>query len=389
MKKIVAFIVLSVISQISASEIQILPDDVQKLIIDNLVNSNDLSSIMRYGLSNKTIPNKNIGIEALKKIISLLDIKFHKSPVTVALKLYPLIGVRILQALKEVTQDNDLIHPEMQKAINKLDIEAIRLRIKDMTAGYVLFSRPHHNGDELIKFVYSGADVSQLQHALESAIKWNNQSRIHLIKLLIAADANVNYVNHFNESILLMAIRKQQDAIEVVPLLLSAGADVNKKNDYGESPLTLAAQLDHLDLVKLLIPYHPDVNQSGYNPADVNQSRYTPLFFAIIHNNTEMAHLLITIGADINKPNGSYGYTPLMYAVMYIKKTMVKLLLAFEADIGTRNKLNHTADMIYQTEMTPNAELSPSQKEIMAMLQQARMEAERTHKPKKCTCTVS
>lgn len=398
MKKTVAFIVLSLISQISASEKPTISEDIRlQALTSNIVVCSNLNQVMKYIISSRVTSN-NITIEVLKNIIVLQDINFNRSPITVALKLYPIFGVKALQALKEVTQTNDRIHPDMKNSINTLDHQTIRSRIKDMTAGFRANGNPvvfNNNGKDLIKFVYSGADVSYLKDALMVAFNCDNESKTHLFELLILAGVDLNFCNRVGDSVLMNLVYDYLEAsasvtshaptrasatirasvnLKLIHLLLSAGADVDKRGELGKHPLLNAIYYNDVDLAQLLLQHNSDVDQAEFRHGT------TPLLAAIRKSNKKIVHLLMAKGADINKPD-VHGDTPLISAVKNNDKTMVKLLLAFEADIFAKNRMTY--------ENRPNAELTPSQKEIMVMLHDAKLEAERTYKAKKCSCTVS
>ena len=64
-----------------------------------------------------------------------------------------------------------------------------------------------------------------------------------------------------------------------------------------------ASRRNNIEEVKRLIDAGIDINQG-------DNSRFTPLSFAILNRRTEIAKMLIDAGADVNKAN-SAGRTPL------------------------------------------------------------------------------
>ncbi len=83
---------------------------------------------------------------------------------------------------------------------------------------------------------------------------------------------------------------------ELVRLLIAAGADVNTMDKYGDTPLFLALHNGHTECVKLLLAA-PGID---VNMADRDDR--TPLFRAVMDGHTECVKLLLaTPGIDVNK----------------------------------------------------------------------------------------
>src|SRR6185295_1011906 len=73
------------------------------------------------------------------------------------------------------------------------------------------------------------------------------------------------------------------------------------------TPLMYASREGHIDVARLLLDAHADVNQ-------VDKNDITPLLMAISNNHIDMARFLMERGADINAADW-YGRTPLFAAV--------------------------------------------------------------------------
>ncbi len=76
---------------------------------------------------------------------------------------------------------------------------------------------------------------------------------------------------------------------EVVKLLLEKGADLNAKNEFGSTPMLLAVINGKKYIVRLLLEKGVDVNAKNRG--------HTPLEWALIYNNEEIAKLLLAHGA--------------------------------------------------------------------------------------------
>ncbi len=78
------------------------------------------------------------------------------------------------------------------------------------------------------------------------------------VRKLIEAGADVNVINKYGKTPLLMASRNGHT--EVVKLLLQAKADVNAKDRIGSTALRNASNSGHLDIVQVLLEKGADVN---------------------------------------------------------------------------------------------------------------------------------
>jgi hypothetical protein len=113
----------------------------------------------------------------------------------------------------------------------------------------------------------------------------------------------------------------------LVKSLLNEGANVNNRDGYYlKTPLQLATMSGHKDVVEVLITHGANVNTSGT----------TPLHYASERNNIEIARLLIAKHSDVNAKN-AVGDTPLHLAVRNNDRNIVELLIANDADVNARN----------------------------------------------------
>jgi ankyrin repeat protein len=123
---------------------------------------------------------------------------------------------------------------------------------------------------------------------------------------------------------------------EIVKVLIAAGANVDIVDLYGRTALIYASRHQgNLEAVKLLIAAGANVNHA-------DDSGTTALMNACINGLIEIAKVLIAAGADINK-RGEFGNTALIYACKYGHLTTVKLLVSKGADVDMVNDRGQSA----------------------------------------------
>ena len=128
-----------------------------------------------------------------------------------------------------------------------------------------------------------------------------------------------------------MAIMER--AFNVAETLVQApGIQLDKRNLNDETPLMLAALRGHVDLSRLLLSKGADVNKPGW----------TALHYAASGEQTEIVRMLLDRFAyiDAEAPSGN---TPLMMAVMYGPEVNITVLLEAGADPTLKNNAGRTA----------------------------------------------
>jgi len=122
---------------------------------------------------------------------------------------------------------------------------------------------------------------------------------------------------------------------------------VEVRNATDESPLMFASLNGQLELAKLLISRGADVNKPGW----------APLHYAATRGNLSVMVLLLDNHAyiDASSPNGT---TPLMMAAFYGTPSAVKLLLEAGADPMLKNEQALTAiDFAHRNQRPESAEI--------------------------------
>ena len=107
--------------------------------------------------------------------------------------------------------------------------------------------------------------------------------------------------------------------VEAAKLLLSKGADVMARNSGGFTALHAAAYSGSVPVITLLLD-----NKAALEDA-ANKAGTTPLFVAAEMNHPEVVELLIARGADASRPEG-HGYSAMTRAFWKGHKGIVSLL---------------------------------------------------------------
>lgn len=115
-----------------------------------------------------------------------------------------------------------------------------------------------------------------------------------------------------------------------VAALIGKKVDVNAREDDGATPLAWAVVRCNLEIAKLLL-------EAGANPNLTNEQGIGPLSIAITNGSPGMVDLLLGKGADANIARES-GETPLMTAARLGQIEVMKMLFDHHADVNVREK---------------------------------------------------
>ncbi|MDD0824286.1 ankyrin repeat domain-containing protein [Mannheimia sp. AT1] len=123
---------------------------------------------------------------------------------------------------------------------------------------------------------------------------------------------------------------------EKVNMLLAKGADINAQDKGKRTPILIAAQHNHLDLVRFLAEQGADIN------AQDNKS-FNPFIHGCIFNKLELVKLMVKLGTDITRLTrfGGNGLTP---AAEKGHEEIVKYLLEnTDINVNLTNNVGWTA----------------------------------------------
>lgn len=173
--------------------------------------------------------------------------------------------------------------------------------------------------------------------------KENNQSLLmiacrqgnpQIVKALIDAGADVNYVSPARRSVLHVSV--DADNAEIITLLLNAGANPMAQAGNKAVPLHDAVWSSRMNSIRALLPAYKNIN---YSPPGGHNG--TPIELAINRNFPHVVQLFIDAGIDLNDPEAQN--PPLIQAAQTGKPEIVKLLLKAGADKNLRNKKGQRA----------------------------------------------
>ncbi|XP_062494369.1 NF-kappa-B inhibitor beta [Pezoporus occidentalis] len=141
--------------------------------------------------------------------------------------------------------------------------------------------------------------------------------------------------------------------------LRAAGAGLGTQERGGHTALHLACREGHPACARLLLSgHHPCTEPEARAQLDsVNYDGYTPLHIAVLRKDVEMVELLLSAGADLNKPEPSCGRSPLHLAVEAQSPEVAEVLLRAGADPGARMYVGYTA--LYSARHRPDPRLAP------------------------------
>ena len=164
---------------------------------------------------------------------------------------------------------------------------------------------------------------------LHSAIRLYEEE---LAKYLIDKGADVNVVNIYGETPLMMALHNDLD--EIANMLLSKKEiDVTIQDEEGYTALHYVASCTD----KVFLPIMRKIIKKGGNVNARSENGYTPLHEAINNHNIKFAEMLIKNGANVNAKTNR-GWTILHEAVVNGLDTHVKLLVNNGAKVNAQFK---------------------------------------------------
>lgn len=120
--------------------------------------------------------------------------------------------------------------------------------------------------------------------------------------------------------------------ISLIKVLIKFGVDVNETDAFGSSPLHLAAQRNNQAIVQELLDTAKSINTN-----ECDDNGHTPLNLSVLNNNLEITKMLISHGGNVLKKNPTNGFTCLHIALLNdtVNKELIKHLIASDKALLT------------------------------------------------------
>ena len=187
-----------------------------------------------------------------------------------------------------------------------------------------------------------------------------SREKHEIIKVLLAAGANVNAADSYGWTALMLAANRGK--AKAAETLLAAGANLNMKDDKGLTALMLAVKPTiklsntHVKVAKMLIAAGADVDavdkrgdtalhRSLLLRSDEARNRHGLkrfLYAAVREYRANIVNALLAAGADVNIAN-RHGETALHVAALWNHLKIIKTLVAAGADMNASDENGDTA----------------------------------------------
>ncbi|ABZ93685.1 Ankyrin-repeat protein [Leptospira biflexa serovar Patoc strain 'Patoc 1 (Ames)'] len=160
--------------------------------------------------------------------------------------------------------------------------------------------------------------------------------RAFTIFLLIFLLISLFFLDYTRRKKLLWIYAARENHIFLFDALRLTGVDVNEVDEHKYTPLFWAIQGGSLDFVK-------SITKNGANLEASNEFGQTPLIVAVLVKNETIVRELISLGCDIDRGDSMEGQTPLILAARDGSLEIVKILLENKANPLLKNKKGETA----------------------------------------------
>jgi len=157
--------------------------------------------------------------------------------------------------------------------------------------------------------------------------------------LVSASDVDINVIDSFQSSPLMMAVDNRH--LAVAEYLLQNGADIHLDNKYGYTPLMQAVMRNDAKMVSMLLDKGAKIDQKNF------YTELTSLMMAVDNGSMEMVELLIARQANLNLQDGR-GRSALMHATAARQAKIAQRLTQAGADATLKDKQGQTADALGQ-----------------------------------------
>lgn len=129
--------------------------------------------------------------------------------------------------------------------------------------------------------------------------------------------------------------------LEQLRILIEKNPDLVKTRQGSRYPLHFAALFRKKDVAELLISKGADVNRFGKDASEFAPSEFTPLTYAIRNNDMEMIKMFVEYGADLRKTT-SLGESYLHFAAFMNKTELAEYFIDKGMDVNIKKNGNLT-----------------------------------------------
>ena len=163
--------------------------------------------------------------------------------------------------------DLDITTSLLEYAVKYCNVEVVKnllAEFKGDNINEILLIAVIKNCSAVVKeLIEAGADVNYVDRNGRTALlEAANEARPAVARELITAGADVNYIDKYNNTALLEAVKR--GCLSVVKELVKAGADVNYVNSSGNTALTIAVRKHYLKTTQFLLET-PKININHAN----------------------------------------------------------------------------------------------------------------------------
>lgn len=144
------------------------------------------------------------------------------------------------------------------------------------------------------------------------------------------------FLDYTRRKKLLWIYAARENHIHLFHALQHTGVDVNEVDEHRYTPLFWAVQGGSVEFIKSIV-------KDGANLEAINEFGQTPLIVAVLLNHESIVRELVSLGSDVNRPDAIEGQTPLILAARDGRLEIVKFLLEEKANPLFTNKKGQTA----------------------------------------------
>ena len=171
---------------------------------------------------------------------------------------------------------------------------------------------------------------ADLGEALCSVAAPVTESRVRILKILVEAGADIDWICHENP-VLYWAMQGANGNYDIVQILVDAGANVDAENEAGNPVLYRAIGRDDSTLVQILVDAGANVNAED---KDGNPVLYRAMQGA--NGNYDIVQILVDAGANVDAKDAK-GRRPMLYWAMS-DSTLMKILVDAGANVNAEDE---------------------------------------------------